>query len=104
MRAALFGGTGSVRVYNLQGARAMPPFESVLACTLDAGGRVGAHVQQEFAEIVVGVRGRGLALVNGKPRALEPFDVVHLPLGAQLEIQNASDAETLEYLIIKSRG
>ncbi len=103
-RHALFGGVGDVRVFNLLGARAMPPFANVLACSLDPGGKVGVHVQQEFAEILVGLRGDGVAVVNGKRVALQPFDVVHLPLGARLEIANESHEHPLEYLIIKAKG
>lgn len=102
VREALFSGSGAVRVFNLLGARKMPPFGAVLACTLDPKGHVGAHVQQQMPEIVIGISGKGEALVNKASRSLEAFDVVHLPLGATLEIRNLSDSEPLHYLIVKA--
>lgn len=106
VRAALFGGTGDVRVWNLLAdfKRAPHPFTAVLSCELDPGGSVGRHVQQQFPEIVVGLSGDGEALVDGKPLALGEGDVVHLPLGSKLELRNRSDVAPLSYLIIKARG
>ena len=49
----LFGGQGTVLVYDLLRSQSMPPFDSVLACELEAGGTVGTHVQQVSHEIVV---------------------------------------------------
>ncbi|MBK8172990.1 MAG: cupin domain-containing protein [Sandaracinaceae bacterium] len=101
-RTNLFGGVGTVEVWNLMGAAQMPPFHAALACTLSPGGNVGKHVQQEAAEIVICLSGRGEARVNDKPCALRPFDVVHLPLGATLAIANLSPTEELHYLIVKA--
>lgn len=102
VREALFGGVRSVRVWDLApGPRA--PFAAVLACELEPGGRVGAHVQEHFAEVVIGVEGIGTVLVNGAPAELGPGRVVELPLGQTLEISNASSSEPLRYLIVKAR-
>ncbi|MCA9635668.1 MAG: cupin domain-containing protein [Myxococcales bacterium] len=103
-RAALFGGVGVVRVWDLLGRTPAPPFTAVLACTLDPGGSVGRHVQQAFPEIVVGIAGEGEARVGGEPRPLGPGDVVFLALGEVLELRNLRDDAPLEYLIIKARG
>lgn len=80
------------------------PFTAGLACELAPGGRVGAHRQEEFAELVIGVAGQGEARVNGAALVLEPASVVYVPLGAVLEIENTSDAAALVYVIVKSRG
>jgi uncharacterized cupin superfamily protein len=99
----LFGGTGQVRVWSmLHGA--MEPFTAALACELAPGGSVGAHVQQEFPELVIGVAGEGEARVNGVGHALDAFHAVHLPHGATLQIVNRSAHEPLRYLIIKARS
>jgi hypothetical protein len=99
----LFGGSGAVRVRSLLRAAA-EPFTAALACELAPAGRVGAHVQQEFPELVVGLAGDGEALVEGVSHPLGPLDVVHLALGARLEIRNRSSSEPLRYLIVKARG
>jgi quercetin dioxygenase-like cupin family protein len=101
-RAALFGGTGTVTVWSLLAASA-EPFIAVLSCALEAGGSVGAHVQDEFPEIVVGLEGDGEATVDGGPLALGPGDVVHLRLGSVLTLRNRSQEAPLHYLIIKAR-
>jgi hypothetical protein len=99
----LFGGLGEVRVLSvLQGAS--PPFTAVLSCELAPGGRVGAHLQQEFPELVIGVAGEGEARVNGVAQPLDGFHAVYLPLGAALEIVNRSQGEPLRYLIVKARS
>jgi len=99
----LFGGVGEVRVTSLlQGAS--EPFTAVLSCELAPGGNVGAHRQEEFPELVIGVAGEGEARVNGVIHPLDALHAVHLPLGAALEIRNRSAHEPLRYLIIKARG
>jgi quercetin dioxygenase-like cupin family protein len=103
VRRDLFGGRGEVRVSDLLGARAAPPFAAVLDCELAPGGTVGAHRQQEHPEIVIGLSGDGEATVDGAPHRLCGGDVVHLPLGSVLALRNRSDAEPLRYLIVKAR-
>ena len=99
----LFGGVGEVRVLSLLHGTG-EPFTAVLACELAPGGSVGAHVQQEFPEVVIGVGGEGEARVNGAVHPLDAFHAVYLPLGAALEIVNRSAREPLRYLIVKARS
>lgn len=101
-RTALFGGRGTVSVWNLLGRQNAPPFSAVLSCELAAHGSVGAHVQEEHPEIVIGLEGEGEAIVDGARHALEPGSVVFLPFGSQLAITNLGD-EPLRYLIIKAK-
>ena len=102
-RRALFGGRGIVSVQDLLGAEVAGPFTAVLACSLEADGSVGPHVQERYAEILVGLGGNGEATVDGEARTLRPGDVVYLPLGATLSISNRSSEEALDYLIVKAR-
>jgi quercetin dioxygenase-like cupin family protein len=102
-RENLFGGVGTVKVWDLL-RRSAPPFTAVLACELDPGGRVGRHQQDEYPEIVVGIEGLGEAIVGKQQFGLRPGDVVFLPLGETLEIINHSDTAALQYLIIKARA
>lgn len=102
VRHALFGGTGSVRVWDL--GAAPPPFTAVLFCELDAGGRIGEHVQQTDQEVVIVVAGEAVLYVDGRPRACVPGDAVGLPLGSTLSIDNASPNVTVRYLIVKARS
>jgi len=106
VRANLFGGQGEVRVWNLLADHPLPtkPFTAVLSCELDPGGHVGRHVQEHFPEIVIGLGGEGEATVDDHPYPLAAGEVVHLPLGAVLELRNLSDALPLRYMIIKARG
>ncbi|HKO92891.1 MAG TPA: hypothetical protein VJU61_17165, partial [Polyangiaceae bacterium] len=99
----LFGGVGEVRVVSLLSGPGAP-FTAVLACELAPSGRVGAHRQAEFPEVVIGVAGQGEARVNGVAHPLDAQHAVHLPLGAVLEIANRSQHEPLRYLIVKARG
>jgi quercetin dioxygenase-like cupin family protein len=103
VRHGLFGGRGAVRVSSLLN-RAADPFTAVLACELEPGGSVGAHVQDAFPELVIGLSGQGQASVDGGVQALEAGDSVFVPLGAVLTIENLSRDESLQYLIIKARG
>ena len=103
VRSNLFGGNGKVSVCSLLDGDGSP-FTAVLWCELTPGGSVGRHVQQEFPEIVVGIEGDGAATVDGAPRSLGPGDVVHLPMGSVLSIENRSGELPLTYLIVKARG
>jgi quercetin dioxygenase-like cupin family protein len=103
VRTNLFGGSGSVRVWNLLGrALPVPPFSAVLACELEPSGSVGAHRQERDSELIVGLDGQGRVSVDGQQRPLLRHDVVALPVGAVLTIQNLSDTEPLRYLIVKA--
>jgi quercetin dioxygenase-like cupin family protein len=102
VRENLFGGEGRVLVWNLLGAQSAPPFTAVLSCLLEEGSSVGRHVQQAYPEIVIGLTGHGETRVNGVARPFGPGAVVHLPLGATLEIVNGSTETPLRYLIVKA--
>jgi quercetin dioxygenase-like cupin family protein len=99
----LFGGVGEVRVLSLL-QTASAPFTAVLSCELSPGGSVGAHMQPDFPELVIGVAGDGEARVDGVVHRLDASHAVYLPLGAALEIVNRSEREPLRYLIVKARG
>jgi quercetin dioxygenase-like cupin family protein len=103
VRRALFGGSGEVRVWNLVAAP-RAPFAAVLACELDPGGRVGAHVQERYAEVVIVIEGEARVTVNGQASPVGPGGVIELPLGAILAIDNGSNEQLLRYLIIKAAG
>ena len=103
VRQALFGGQGAVRVWALT-ARPALPFTAVLACELEPGGRVGAHVQEQYPEIVIAISGRGLVRVDDMPVAFDAGQVVELAQGHTLAIDNTSSIEPLRYLIIKARA
>lgn len=101
-RAALFGGEGVVRVWDLGGR--VGALSAVLWCELEPGGRVGRHVQSHDDEVVIVVEGEGVIYVQGQPTACVRGSAVALPLGRTLEIDNASRTEPLRYLIVKARG
>lgn len=103
VRRDLFGGSGAVTVSDLLGSNAVDPFRAVLGCELEPHGSVGRHVQEEHPEIVVGIEGEGVATVDGVPHRLARGEVVGLPLGAVLAIDNPGDVP-LRYLIIKARA
>jgi quercetin dioxygenase-like cupin family protein len=100
-REALFGGRGAVRVWALVAAPARP-FTAVLACELEPSSSVGAHVQQQHPELVICISGRGSVAINGVSTEFRAGNVVELPHGQTLAIDNASSKEPLRYLIIKS--
>lgn len=97
----LFGGRGEVRVWTLL-HQAAGPFTVVLSCALSPGGSVGRHVQEHFPELVIGVEGEGEASVDDQATRLSPGDVVYLPLGSILTIENRSNDAPLRYLIVKA--
>jgi hypothetical protein len=103
VRHGLFGGEGAVRVWALT-ARPSLPFTAVLACELEPNASVGAHVQEQYPEIVVAISGRGIVKVNAAPVAFEAGRVVELAQGHTLAISNTSNTEPLRYLIIKARA
>jgi quercetin dioxygenase-like cupin family protein len=103
VRHELFGGQGTVRVWALTAAPALP-FTAVLACELEPRGSVGAHVQEEYPEIVIAVSGSGKVWVNDVARAFEAGQVVELALGHTLALSNLSNIEPLRYLIIKAQA
>lgn len=102
-KSALFGGKGDVSVADLLGNAKAPPFEAVLGCRLEAGGRVGAHHQESADEVVVVVAGSARISVEGKARELSSGGCVYLAKGQLLEIENTSPVDPVEYLIIKAR-
>ncbi len=102
-REALFGGRGTVRVWNLA-PQPLAPFTAILACELEPGGRVGEHLQQEFPESVIVIQGQGRAQVSRRPVAVAPGSVIFLPRGETLSLENASTTEPLRYLIVKAQG
>jgi quercetin dioxygenase-like cupin family protein len=102
-RADLFGGSGTVDIYDLLEGRGMPPFAAVLSCELAPSGTVGAHRQEHCPELVIVLEGEGEATVNGRPQPLSPGSVVRLPLGSVLTLANHRDDAPLCYLIVKAR-
>lgn len=102
VREALFGGERRVRVWDLAPSPRLP-FGAVLACELEPGGSVGSHVQEHFAEVVIGLEGAGSVVVNGVRAELRPGSVIELPFGHILAISNESSGEPLRYLIVKAR-
>lgn len=103
-RRELFGGRGTVTVWNLLGRRLASPFSAVLSCELDPGGSVGRHVQQRDPEVVIGLEGDGEATVDDAVHPLGPGDVVYLAHGQVLAIENRSSDAPLRYLIIKAQA
>ncbi len=103
VRRDLFGGKGSVKVYNLDPSP-MPPFAAALWCELEAGGDVGRHRQEHCPEIVLGLEGDGEATVGEQTFALRAGSVVQLPLGSVLSLRNLSSDAPLRYLILKARA
>lgn len=100
-RRELFGGSGTVRVWSLAPAPRLP-FTAVLACELEPGASVGAHSQEHYPELVIGISGSGRVGVNGVTSSFSAGTVVELALGHTLEISNGSREAPLRYLIIKS--
>ena len=97
----LFGGEGLVEIEDLFQQRPLAPFREALFCRLEPDGRVGAHRQEHYAEILLIAAGRGVALVQGKPHPLSPGTLVPLPLGHSLELHNGAE-ERLSYFIVKA--
>jgi mannose-6-phosphate isomerase-like protein (cupin superfamily) len=102
-RERLFGGSGAVLVWNLCDANPGPPFGAILACELEGGGIVGAHVQREFAEVLIVVEGDGVARVDQSPVYVHAGVAVQIPLGRTLALENASPERPLRYLIVKAK-
>jgi mannose-6-phosphate isomerase-like protein (cupin superfamily) len=79
-----------------------PPFGAILACELEGGGSVGAHQQEELAEVLIVIEGEGAARVGGAPVSVRPGVVVEIPLGQTLALENASPDRPLRYLLVKA--
>lgn len=97
----LFGGQGEVKIWDLLGREVLAPFSAALACELEPGGSVGAHVQQRDPELVICLDGEGTAQINGAPVQLRPGALARLPHGSTLAIRNAGEGP-LRYLIVKA--
>ncbi len=100
-RPALFGGEGTVRVWDLGGR--VGALSAVLWCELEPGGRVGKHVQSHDDEVVIVIEGEAVIFVQGKAHACAKGSAVPLALGQTLEIDNASPTELVRYLIVKAK-
>ena len=98
VRTDLFGGRGSVRIWDL-GART-PPFSATLFCELEANGSVGRHQQASEVEQVIVVEGSATITVSGRAQACVRGSAVAVPLGAILAIDNGP--APLRYLLIKA--
>jgi len=103
-RDNLFGGMGTVEIWDLLGQRQADPFTAVLWCRLEPDGNVGRHQQSTEHEILVCLSGRGQAAVDQKHFPLSPGEMVYLPLGAILALDNLSSDHDLSYLIIKGKA
>ena len=101
-RTALFGGEGTVRVWDL-GAR-VGALSANLWCELEPGGRVGKHVQSHDDEVIIVLEGEAVIYVQGQAHACVRGSAVPLPIGRTLEIDNASPTEPVRYLIVKARA
>ncbi|MBT9556476.1 MAG: cupin domain-containing protein [Myxococcales bacterium] len=101
VRTGLFGGVGSVSVWNLLGRQRAAPFTAVLACELSPGADVGRHVQQRDAELLIGLEGTGLVTIAGVTKTFGAGVVHHVAFGTSLAIRNTSGTASLRYLIIK---
>ena len=99
---ALFGGKGTVTVNDLIGRAHRGAFTAILECSLEPHGSVGRHQQEHEDELIIGLAGDGIALVNGQPSPLRCGAVVWLAKGSVLALQNSGD-ELLRYLIVKAR-
>jgi quercetin dioxygenase-like cupin family protein len=99
-RPSLFGGEGTVRVWDLGGR--VGALSAVLFCELEPGGRVGKHVQSHDDEVVIVLEGEAVIYVQGQPHACVKGSAVPLALGQTLEIDNASPTEPVRYLIVKA--
>lgn len=78
------------------------PFTAVLACELEPGASVGAHLQEHYPEIVIGISGQGSVALDGVASRFGAGSVVELGLGHSLAITNGSREMPLRYLIVKS--
>lgn len=97
----LFGGQGLVEIEDLFQQQPLAPFREALFCRLEPGGSVGAHRQEQYAEILLVAAGQGVALVQAQSQALGPGSLVRLPLGHSLELHNTGP-EWLSYFIVKA--
>lgn len=103
VRDRLFGGEGSVSVWDLGKGALVPPFSAVVFAVLSPGARVGRHRQESDDELVIVLEGEGVLYVDGRAAACVPGSVVGLAKGAVLEIDNASIEAPLRYVIVKAR-
>ena len=99
----LFGGHGSVDIWNLRTMNC-PPFTASLWCSLEPGGLVGRHRQQDDPELVIVLSGAGVATIGKLEQLITCGVMVYLPYGQVLSIRNTSESEPLVYLIIKARA
>lgn len=97
----LFGGQGLVEIEDLFQQQPLAPFREALFCRLEPGGRVGAHRQEHYSEILLVASGHGEALVQGHSQAVGPGSLVALPLGHSLELHNGG-SDWLSYFIVKA--
>src|SRR5689334_18273855 len=102
-REALFGGNGTVKVWDLLGALQALPFSAILYCELEAGGAVGAHRQERDPEFVLALDGVARVTVGERMRALAAGQLVYLAQGEILALQNASNEQPFRYLIVKAK-
>jgi len=101
VQSNLFGGQGSVSIWNMLQDRKAPPFSAALWCELEPHGSVGPHRQQRDPEVVICLGGEGLARVDDQTHSLEAGVMVYLPHGSTLALINSGD-QPLAYLIIKA--
>lgn len=102
-RAALFGGDGTVTTWSRLPASASP-FSAAIWCELSPGGSVGAHRQQRDPELVLCIEGEGEIDVGRTPHSFTRGDVIFVPAGEVLRIQNLNPESPLVYTIIKAQN
>jgi len=99
----LFGGSGAVDIWNMRTSNC-PPFSASLWCSLEPNGVVGRHRQQDDPEIVICIAGEGVAMIGKTAHVMVSGVMLYLAFGQVLSIENKSDVESLDYLIIKAKS
>lgn len=96
----LFGGTGTVRVWNCSPMHNQKPFDVVLFCILDGFGSVGAHIQKSHQELVLCLSGEGVIHIGKEVFPFSFGQSYSIAENVRISIENKS-AEPLLYTITK---
>jgi mannose-6-phosphate isomerase-like protein (cupin superfamily) len=84
---------------NFRSVIATGPHSQIVLMCIPVGGEIGEEVHPDTDQILVFVKGNGMALLNGEKQNVEKHDVVLVPAGVRHNFTNTGDQDLKLYTV-----
>ena len=75
------------------------PHCQVVVMSIPVGGEIGEEVHQAVDQVLVGVMGEGLAVLEGQRSPMGPGHLVHVPAGTRHNLVNSGPTDLKLYTV-----